>query len=90
MVEPDVVVKNHSVKLDHPESFSVRGWKTFMDNDSETILVGVYVATQMLIDEFHEPKMHFHSFMDLSDTNYKFLEQKKYTFEVYGYIFFQN
>ena len=34
------------------------------------------VATWLLMDEAHEPKNALSEFMDLSDTNYKFMDLK--------------
>ena len=34
------------------------------------------IATRLLMDEVHEPKNALSEFMDLSDTNYKFMDLK--------------
>ena len=34
------------------------------------------IATLLLMDEVHEPKNALSEFMDLSDTNYKFMDLK--------------
>ena len=49
--------------------------------------MGVFVATQLLMVEVYGTKNAVSEFMDLSDTNYKFVDLKKYTFRVYGPIF---
>ena len=58
----------------NPKCFSVRGWKIFMD-----IYIGVtysHIATRLLMDKVHEPQNALSKFMDLSDTNYKFMDLK--------------
>jgi len=39
-------------------------------------LWGTFVATQVLLNEIYGPKIVFSEFMDLSDTNYKFMDLK--------------
>ena len=54
--------------------------------------MGVFVATQLLMVEVYGTKNAVSEFMDLSDTNYKFVDLKKihfqslwtYIFKVYG------
>ena len=54
-----------------------------MDSDIETTIVGVSVTTQLLMDEVYGSKNALLELMDLSGTNYKFMDPKC-TFRVYG------
>ena len=47
-----------------------------MDDDIEATFVCAFVATQLLMDEVHRSKNALSEFMDLSDTNYKFMDLK--------------
>ena len=38
--------------------------------------IGESIATRLLMDEVHESKNALSEFMDLSDTNYKFMDLK--------------
>ena len=63
-----------------------------MDSDIGTIFMGASVTTRLLMDKIHVPdKNVLLEFMDLSDTNYKFIDPKMqfqslwtYVFKVYG------
>jgi hypothetical protein len=51
--------------------------------------VGASVATRLLMDEVHGPKNVFSEFMDLSDTNYKFMNLKN-AFSNFMDLYFQS
>ena len=64
----------------------------FMDNDIGAIFDGASVATRLLMDEGHIRKNALSEFMNQSDINYKFMDQKMdfqslwtYVFKVYGH-----
>ena len=77
MVAPDVAAKNLMTTLDLGQSRVVLGgWKIFMDNDIGATFVGVPVAARLLMDGVYGSKNALLEFMDLSGTNYKFMDQK--------------
>ena len=45
----------------------------FMDSNIRATFVGVSATTRLLIDDVHGSKNALSEFMDLSDTNYKFM-----------------
>jgi hypothetical protein len=49
--------------------------------------VGASVATRLLMDEVHGPKNALSEFMDLSDTNYKFMDPKMHFQSLWTYVF---
>ena len=62
-----------------------------MDRDIRATFMETSVATWLLMDEVHGSKNALLVFMDLSDTNYKFMNSKIhfqslwiYVFKVYG------
>jgi hypothetical protein len=63
------------------------GLKIFMDSDIGVTFVGASVATRLLVDEVHGPKNALSEFMDLSDTNYKFMDLKMHFQNLWTYIF---
>ena len=76
MVAPDVVAKNLMTTLDLGQSRVVLGgWKIF-DNDIGATFVGASVAAWLLMDGAYGSKNALLEFMDLSGTNYKFMDQK--------------
>jgi len=76
MVAPDVVAKNLMTTLDLGQSRVVPGgWKIF-DNDIGATFVGASVAAWLLMDGACGYKNALLEFMDLSGTNYKFMDQK--------------
>ena len=58
-----------------------------MDSDIGVIFVGAYVATWLPMDEVHGSKNALSEFMDLSDTNYKFIYPKKQFQSLWTYVF---
>jgi hypothetical protein len=58
-----------------------------MDSDTGTTFVDASVATRLLMDEVHVPKNDFSEFIDLSDTNYKFMDLKMHFQSLWTYIF---
>jgi hypothetical protein len=57
-----------------------------VDSDIGATFVGV-VATRLLMDEVHGPKNALLEFMDLSDTNYKFMNPKMHFQSLWTYVF---
>ena len=63
-----------------------------MESDTEATFVDASIATQLLMNEVYGSKNTLSEFMNLSDTNYKFVDLKKihfqslwtYIFKVYG------
>jgi len=58
-----------------------------MDNDIEATFVCAFVVTRLLMDEVHRSKNALSEFMDLSDTNYKFMDLKMYFQSLWTYVF---
>jgi len=58
-----------------------------MDDDIEATFVCAFVATRLLMDEVHRSKNALSEFMDLSDTNYKFMDLKMYFQSLWTYVF---
>ena len=52
--------------------------------------MGVFVATQLLMVEVYGTKNAVSEFMDLSDTNYKFVDLKKNTLSEFMDLYFQS
>ena len=44
------------------------------------------LVIRLLRDEVHEPKSAFSEFMDLSDTNYKFMDLKMHSHSLWTYV----
>ena len=58
-----------------------------MDNDIGATFVGVPVAARLLMDGVYGSKNALLEFMDLSDTNYKFMDLKMYFQSLWTYVF---
>ena len=83
------MAKNFVMALDLGQSKAVLddGLKDFMDNDVVAIFAGTFVVARLLIYEVHESKNTLSEFMDISDTNYKFMNQKMHFQSLWTYIF---
>jgi len=55
--------------------------------DIRATIVDAYVATRLLMDEVHGPKNALSKFIDLSDTNYKFMDKKIHFQSLWNYVF---
>ena len=50
----------------------------YSDINTGVIFVDAFVTTRLLMDEVHKQKKSTFRVYDLSDTNYKFMDQKMY------------
>ena len=58
-----------------------------MDSDIGAIIVGASMATQLLMDEVYGSTNALLEFIELSGTNYKFLDKKMHLQSLWTYVF---
>ena len=90
MVVQVVVMKNLMMMLDQgqPRVVLDEGLKDIYEQLYRADLLRAYsqLVIRLLMDEVHEPKSAFSEFMDLSDTNYKFMNLKMHSHSLWTYV----